>query len=95
MNTLYPQLTSRKCSECGSFLILVDKKVETVEDQHLPVTTSIYQCSNKECQESTDKKTAERVKKYAEQEVARQNRLEKMKANRRSKVQPVAAVAAQ
>lgn len=87
MNTLYPQLTSRKCAECGNFLILVDKKVEYVEDQHLPVTTSTYECSDKECQAETNKKTAERTKRYAEQEVARQNRLEKMKANRRSKIQ--------
>lgn len=67
--------------------MLMDKRVEIVEDEHLPVTTSIYKCSNQECQEASEKKQAERTKKHVEQEAAKQARMEKMQANRRRKVE--------
>lgn len=43
------------------------------------MTVTSYLCSNKECQDEIDKKTAQRIKLRNEQEQARQRRLEKMK----------------
>jgi hypothetical protein len=77
--TKYPQKTSLKCHECGSYLLLVGQEIETGVGQYSPVTTSIYNCSNPECQADFEKKTAQRMKIHKEQEVAKQKRIEKMK----------------
>ena len=88
MTTTYPQQTSQKCRDCGSFLILVDKKTEIEEGQHAPVTTSIYHCSNVTCQENIEKKTAIRVQAAEDQESARKKRMENIKLNRlKNKIQ--------
>lgn len=47
--------------QCGSVLILVSKITEQVEGSLFPQTTSIYRCSNDECQEKKDKETAKRA----------------------------------
>lgn len=49
MNTLYPQPTNRKCPECNSQILLIGKTVIVEDGQLNPVTTSYYECSNKEC----------------------------------------------
>lgn len=82
MNNLYPQKTTRKCHECGSSLLLVEKRTETVDGQYAPVTTSIYKCSDIICQEEIDRKRAVRLQLIKEQELARQKRLENIKLNR-------------
>jgi hypothetical protein len=83
LNTTTPQLTSRKCHKCGSPLLLVDQRTETVPGQYSPVTTSTYNCSNEDCQKSTDKELAQMAKKKEEKEVANQMRVERIAQSRK------------
>lgn len=88
MNTTYPQKTTLRCRECGSFLLLIDKKTEVEEGQFAPVTTSIYHCSDAVCQEKIDNKTAQRIQAAHDQEEARKKRRENIQRNRlQNKVQ--------
>lgn len=60
--------TSPICNTCGSKLIFVSKVTETFDGSRFPQTTSIYRCSNKECQDEKDKQTALRIKGRTERE---------------------------
>ncbi len=79
MKTKYPQLTKRKCHKCGSFLILVSVTVEKVPMQHNPVTTSTYKCSDKSCQDSSEKEMARFIKRREDQEAAKEERIQNAK----------------
>ncbi len=70
-------LPSLKCNQCGSDLILQETKTEKSERNFSSMTSTKYQCSNKECQDEIDKRTAKRIEIRREQELARQKRLEK------------------
>ncbi len=70
------QLTTNKCQQCGSPLILVNRVTETLEGSKFPQTTTVYRCSNKECQEEIDKQTTKRLKLLKEKEVADQQKLD-------------------
>lgn len=56
-----------------------------MENSFSPVTTTIYRCSNRACQEEIDKKTAERKKRVEEQELAKQKRAEMNTRNKAAK----------
>ncbi|HKC14391.1 MAG TPA: hypothetical protein VKC89_00285 [Patescibacteria group bacterium] len=56
------QISLHKCFQCGSDLILVSEKKETMEGSRFPQTTSIYRCPNTACQEEKDRETAKRIK---------------------------------
>ena len=73
----------RRCSQCDSRLILVSKVTETLEGSRFPQTTSIYKCSNKECQDERERETAKRVKLKKEKDVALEKRVkEKLELKR-------------
>lgn len=63
----------RRCNQCGADLILIKTVIEE-KDLPSPVTTLIYRCSNKECQEEIDKKSVAHIKRFKEQEKAQANR---------------------
>lgn len=65
-----------KCRICGSELIFVKKVTEQIENYKSEVTTTVYRCSNKECQDDIDKKTELRQKTQKEQEAAKLRRLQ-------------------
>lgn len=83
MNTKIPRLTSRNCYKCGSKLILVDEVTETVVGQYGPITTSTYNCSNTECQKTTDKELAKMAIQKEEKEEAQRKRLERITLSRK------------
>lgn len=56
LNTKFPQETSRKCPECHSKILLVNQTVLLEDGQFNPVTTSYYECSNKECSDNFKKR---------------------------------------
>lgn len=62
-NEKFPQTTSRLCAECNSVILLVDRTVIVEEGQLNPVTTSYYECSNKECRDEFKRREALRKKK--------------------------------
>ncbi|MDO8498385.1 MAG: hypothetical protein Q7S44_01220 [bacterium] len=70
--------TSPTCNQCGSKLILLETKVQKLEKSFSAMTTTIFRCSNKICQDEIDKRTAKRIELRNEQEIARQNRLNRM-----------------
>lgn len=51
----------RICLQCGSKLLLISKVTEQVDGSLFPQTTSIFRCSNNECQEKKDKEAAKRA----------------------------------
>lgn len=67
--------SARRCSQCDSRLILVSKITETPEGSRFPQTTSIFKCSNKECQAEREKETAKRIKLKKEKDVALEKRI--------------------
>ena len=73
MNVSQRNEVRRYCNHCGSDLIFVR---ETIEDRDLPspVTTLIYHCSNKPCQENINKKTRLQAQHYKQQEKAKKER---------------------
>ncbi len=83
MNTTLPRLTSRTCHRCGSKLILVDEKIETVPGQYGPVTTSTYHCSDEECQKTIDKDIEKMKKQKEEKELANKKRQERITESRK------------
>lgn len=83
MSTTLPRLTSRTCHRCGSKLILVDQKIETIPGQYGPVTTSTYHCSDEECQKRIDKEIAKMQKQKEEKELANKNRQERITKSRK------------
>jgi len=56
------QTTIHRCFQCGAKLIFVSKKVDSVPGSLFPQTSSIYRCSDKECQKEKDMETAKRIK---------------------------------
>ncbi len=63
-----------KCFECGSILIKISETVTHPEGSLFPQTTSIFKCSNSECQAQKDKEAAKRRKLFAEKEEADRKR---------------------
>ena len=51
-----------KCFQCGSPLIEVSKITSHPDGSLFPQTTSIFRCSNEECQAQKDKDEAKRLK---------------------------------
>lgn len=72
-----PSMAAPRCNQCGAELVI--QKITTQKNEHSFAATAVtkYQCSNKECQEEIDKRTAKRIEIRTEQELARQKRLEK------------------
>lgn len=83
MANLYPQKTSRTCHKCGNFLILIKETVEHEEGQYSPVTTSIFECSDKLCDKDTKKETVIRVKLHKKQELMKKNRMKNIQISRK------------
>ena len=52
MTDKYPQPTNRICPDCKSKILLVNVTTTIEEGQFSPVTTSQYECSNKECSDA-------------------------------------------
>ena len=67
---------------CGSFLLLVGQETENEAGQYSPVYTSIYNCSNPECQKDFEKQILHRKKVKEEQDLAREKRIENNKLHR-------------
>lgn len=66
-------------------MIFVEKKTVKLENSNFETTTTIYRCSNKECQEDIDKKSAQRKKQAADQAEARERRAKANAAQRQKK----------
>lgn len=64
----------RICLQCGSKLILISKVTEQVDGSLFPQTTSIFRCSNNECQEKKDKEAAKRAEATNAKVIADQKR---------------------
>lgn len=70
------------CNQCGSKLIFVGKS-ET-KDTFSKVVTTIYKCSDKNCQSDIEKRTKARIKLQKEQDSAKKARVKsKMRLNKR------------
>lgn len=63
-----------KCFQCGSILIQISKVQSHPEGSLFPQTTSIFRCSNVECQAQKDKDEAKRMKLQEEKNEADKNR---------------------
>lgn len=63
-----------KCFQCGSILIQISKIESHPEGSLFPQTTSIFRCSNVECQAQKDKDEAKRMKLQEEKNEADKNR---------------------
>lgn len=63
--------------------MLMDQITETIPGQYGPVTTSTYKCSNEECQESTDKELEQIKKRKEKNEIATQQRIERISKSRK------------
>ncbi len=70
--------TTRKCTTCGSDLILVSTITEQLEGSKFPQTTTMYRCSNQACQEDKDKQAAKRLELRKEKEQADERRASKI-----------------
>lgn len=68
-----------KCNQCGADLIVKKTTTSKNERSFSSMTVTVYLCSNKECQEEIDKRTAKRLELKNEQDLARQRRLAKNK----------------
>lgn len=80
------KLSQNKCNQCGSFLYVVGKKIEKI-DNYSPITVTLYKCSNKKCQDDIDKKTLVRIKDTNDQREAKESRMkskiQKMKIHKK------------
>ncbi len=76
---------SRKCSTCGSDLILVSTVTEQLEGSKFPQTTTVYRCSNEECQEEKDKQAVKRLQLRKEKEIADERRSTRILETKRIK----------
>jgi len=71
-----------QCNQCGRKLIFVGK-TET-KDTFSKVTTTIYRCPDKTCQNGINKRTKARIKLQKEQDFAKKARIKtKMRLNKR------------
>ena len=68
------------CRQCNSPLIFVEKVEQKLENSQFTTTSTVYRCSNQECQDDIDKKTQLRKKAAEDQAKAREKR---MKANQK------------
>lgn len=59
------------CNRCESPLIEVSKVVEKIANFQSLVTTTKFQCSNKECQDEADMRLAEAVQRRQQQKDAK------------------------
>jgi hypothetical protein len=64
----------RICLQCGSKLLLISKVTEQVDGSLFPQTTSIFRCSNNECQEKKDKEAAKRAEATSAKVIADEKR---------------------
>lgn len=64
------------CSQCQSPLVLVSQKTEKVEGSLFPQTSTIYHCSDQNCQEEKDKQVEKRLKLLRDKELADSIRME-------------------
>ncbi len=64
-----------KCRQCGSDLILISQKTQRLENSYSDTTTTVYRCSNEECQKDIDKNVMKRQEQLAIQEEAKKKRL--------------------
>lgn len=62
------------CYQCGSPTVLVSKKTEKIEGQMFPMTTLLFRCTNKACQDEKDKAEQQRLKLAKERELASKER---------------------
>ncbi|OGE31804.1 hypothetical protein A2631_01580 [Candidatus Daviesbacteria bacterium RIFCSPHIGHO2_01_FULL_44_29] len=62
------------CARCGSVLIELSRTVKELSPHQAPQITVTFRCSNDECQEAIDKKTAEVKKQRIEREEKLQER---------------------
>ena len=84
MNTDSP----RKCSTCGSELIQVSTVTEKLEGSKFPQTTTVYRCSNQECQEEKDKQAAKRLELRKEKEQSDERRAAKILEAKKQRFSP-------
>lgn len=61
--------------------------VEKVPMQHSPVTTSTYKCSDEACQESSEREMARFIKKKADQDAAKEDRMQKARQAKKDMAQ--------
>lgn len=62
------------CRQCNSPLVFVEKTTQKLENSNFETTTTIYKCSNEECQKDIDSKSALRKKATEDQAAAREKR---------------------
>lgn len=74
---------SPKCFQCGSPLILVSKTTTKLDGVRYPQTTTIYRCSNDECQAEKDKEAQKRLKMRNDKIESDRVRLEKKIADKK------------
>lgn len=75
--------TAPICSQCGSRLIETSKITERIDGSLFPQTTTLYRCSNKECQEDRDEQTKKRLKMKKDKEIADLRRSEERLTKKR------------
>ena len=80
------QSSARRCSQCGSPLILVSKKTELMEGNRFSQTTSIFRCSDKSCQESKDREAEKRMKFKIDKDLATEKRVKDKQALKESNI---------
>ncbi len=74
-----------KCAQCGSPLILVKQVTRVVEGARFPQTSSVYKCSNKECQSQREKDTEKRKKLQEERTKAQEDRIKQKAIDKKEK----------
>jgi hypothetical protein len=77
--------TTPKCSQCGSALILVSKITEKLEGYRYAQTSTVYRCSNQDCQDDKDKETAKRLK-FKEDRAQVDKKREELKLEKKMKM---------
>ncbi len=66
---------NKKCYQCNSKLVLVNRVTERVNGSIFAQTTSIYKCTNISCQEKKDKEANKRMQIQKDKELANQKRI--------------------
>jgi hypothetical protein len=68
--TILSNTPSKACFICGSELIVVSSDTTVINNSLFEQTTTVYRCSNKECQDAKDKESERRQKAYAEKKAS-------------------------
>lgn len=68
--------STNNCSRCGSPLIQISEVTEQLEGARFPQTTTLYRCSNQECQNEREKETEKRIKIQEKRVTAEQRQTE-------------------